>query len=168
MQMAYDMFLQIQGVPGDSTDEHHSKWIEVEAFHHGMSQAAGGGLSAQGAITGSRADHADFTITKRLDGATPLLAQSVCTGKHIPEIKLEICRALGEKTTYMVYTLRDSIVSAVTPEGSKTSADPLPFEHVSFRYGSIQWEYTPTDPTGGGRKGAPIRSGWSNLMNKPI
>ena len=166
--MAYDMFLQIQGIQGDSTDDKHGKWIEVESFHHGMSQASGGALSAQGAITGSRADHADFTVTKRLDGATPLLAQHVCTGKHIPEVKLEICRALGDKTTYMVYTLKDCIVSAVTPEGSKTSADPLPFEQISFRYGSIQWEYTPTDPTGGGKKGAPIRSGWSTLKNAPM
>ncbi len=166
--MPFDAFLQIDGIQGDSTDEDHLDWIEVDSFHHGVSQPAGGAASAQGVHTGGRADHQDFTITKRMDSASPVLAVYCCNGRHIPNIKLECCRAMGEKTVFMVYTFKDAIVSSVSLHGSAESEDPIPMEEVSFRYGSIQWEYTPTDPTGGGKGKAPVRGGWSLLQNKAL
>jgi type VI protein secretion system component Hcp len=41
-------------------------------------------------------------------------------------------------------------------------------EEISFRYGQLNWAYTPTDITGGGKTGAAVQSGWSTLMNKPM
>jgi len=41
-------------------------------------------------------------------------------------------------------------------------------EEMTFRYGQINWEYTPTDIQGGGKKGAAIQAGWSTLMNKAM
>ena len=166
--MAYDMFLEIDGVQGDSADDGHKKWIEVESYSHNISQPSGGAMSAQGVHAGGRADHADFTVVKRLDSASPLLAQHCCTGKHIPQIKFELCRAMGEKTVFMVYTFRDVMVASISPTGTADGEDPIPEEEIAFRYGEIQWEYTPTEITGGGKKGAAIKAGWSTLMNKPI
>jgi type VI secretion system secreted protein Hcp len=166
--MAYDCFLKIDGIKGDSTDDKHKDWIEVTSFSHRISQAVGGAMSAQGVHTGGRADHLDFSLTKRLDSASPILAQHVCTGKHIPMMKFELCRAMGDKTTFMVYTLKDSIISSVSPRGSGSSEDPIPVEEISIRYGEINWEYTPTDPTGGGKKGAAIKAGWNTLQNKSV
>ena len=166
--MAYDMFLQIEGINGDSSDAGHKQWIEVQSYTHGIAQATGGAASAQGALTGGRADHQDFTITKLLDSATPNLALYCCKGTPITSIKLELCRAMGDKTTFMVYTLTDCVVSSVVPSGVSASEDLLPLEEVGFRYGAIQWAYTPTDPTGGGSTGGTIQQGWSTLENQPI
>jgi type VI secretion system secreted protein Hcp len=166
--MAVDMFLKIDGIKGDSTDSKHKDWIEVISFDHGIYQATGGSASAQGVHTGGRADHKDFTLIKRLDSASPILAQHVCTGKHIPNIKFELCRALGDKTTFMVYTLKESIVASVAPTGTARSEDLLPTEQITVRYGEINWEYTPTDPKGGGKTGAAIKAGWSTMENRSI
>lgn len=166
--MPFDCFLQIQGIKGDSADAKHKGWIEVEAYSHRISQAVGGHASAQGVHTGGRADHDDFTIEKRLDSATPILAQYCCTAKHIPEASMELCRAMGDKTIFMVYKFKDLIVSSCSPAGSTVSEDPLPLEEISFRYGQITWEYTPTDITGGGKTGAAVRAGWSLLENREM
>lgn len=165
--MAYDMFLNIDGIKSDSTDAAHKQWIEVVSYSHGMSQAVGGALSAQGVHTGGRADHQDFVIVKRLDSASPTLYQYCCMGKHIPNARFEMCRAMGEKTIFMVYLFKDLIVASCMPSGTADAEDPIPMEEISFRYGQINWEYTPTDPTGGGKKGAAVKTGWSTLQNKP-
>lgn len=166
--MAYDMFLRIDGIQGDSKDAKHQQWIEVNSYSHRISQAPGGALSAQGVHTGGRADHDDFAITKRLDSASPVLLLHCCNGKHIPSADFELCRAMGDKTLFMKYTFRDLIVASVSPSGSASSDDPLPMEEITFRYGSIQWEYTPTDPTSGGRVGPTKIAGWSTLENRPL
>ena len=163
--MAYDMFLQIQGIKGDSSDAKHKEQSEVISYHHNIMQARGGALSAEGVHTGSRAEHDDFVITKRLDSASPTLSIYCCDGKHIPYIKLELCRAMGEKTVFMTYEFKDGIVASISTLGSGDEDDPIPIEEISFRYGQIEWAYTPTDITGGGKSRAAIRSGWSTMEN---
>jgi type VI secretion system secreted protein Hcp len=164
--MAYDCFLKVEGVKGDSTDAVHKEWMEVMSYSHGVSQAPGGTLSAQGALTGARADHQDFSIVKRLDSASPTLFLLLCSGKGIKEVILELCRATGDKTTFMKYTFKNCIVSGLRPGGSGSSEDPLPMEEVSFRYSEIHLEYTPT--TTAGQKGAAVKAAWSTMENKAL
>ena len=166
--MAFDAFMQIQGIAGDSTDDGHKEWIEIQQFSHDVRQATGGAASAQGSHAGGRADHADFNVVKRLDSSSPNLFMHCCSGRHIPEIVIEMCRALGEKTVFMKYTLKDVIIAAVSPSGSTEGADLIPLETVDMRYGEVHLEYTPTDPTGGGKTGASIQAAWSTLQNKPL
>ncbi len=60
--MPYDMYLQIDGIKGDSTDDAHKDWIEVVSYSHGISQPSGASLSAEGAHSGGRADHQDLPL----------------------------------------------------------------------------------------------------------
>ena len=137
--MSYDVFLKIDGINGDSTDDKHKQWIEISSYSHRISQPVGGALSAQGVHTGGRADHDDFSLVHRLDAASPTLALHCCTGKHVPNVRLELCRAMGDKTVFMVYTFKDVIVASVCPAGSAATEDPIPMEELTFRYGQINW-----------------------------
>ncbi|MBZ0173636.1 MAG: type VI secretion system tube protein Hcp [Phycisphaerales bacterium] len=166
--MSFDGFINIQGIKGDSTDSAHAEWIEIQAFSHQVVQSTGGAASAQGTHAGGRADHGDFSIVKRLDSGSAALFMHCCSAKPIPEIVIELCRAMGEKTVFMKYTLKDSIVSAVKPSGSTDGDDLIPLEEVSFRYGEVHLEYTPTDPRSGGKTGAAIMGAWSTMENTPL
>jgi type VI secretion system secreted protein Hcp len=166
--MAFDGFLEVGGIKGDSSDSAHKDWIEIQAFNHSVSQATGGAASAQGTHAGGRADHGDFTIVKRLDTASSPMFLHCCNGKPIPEIKIQLCRAMGEKTVFMEYTMKDVIVSAVRPSGSTDGEDLIPLEEVSFRYGEIHLAYTPTDPRSGGKTGASVQAAWSTMENIPM
>ncbi len=166
--MAVDMYLQIEGIKGDSTDSKHKDWIEILSYTHSLVQATGGAASAQGTHAGGRADHSDFSLVKRLDSASPVLFKFVCDAKPIPKITFELCRAMGEKTCFMKYTLEDSIVSSYRPSGHSAGEDMVPLEEIAFRYGSIKLEYTPTDARSGGKAGPAIKSGWSTIENKAV
>lgn len=166
--MSFDGYMEIQGIKGDSTDSAHEKWVEIQAFSHQVIQSTGGSASAQGTHAGGRADHGDFMVVKRLDSASPALFLHCCSAKPIPEIVVELCRAMGDKTVFMKYTLKDSIVSAVKPSGSTEGDDLIPLEEVAFRYGEIHLEYTPTDPKGGGKTGPAIMAAWSTGSNKAL
>jgi type VI secretion system secreted protein Hcp len=163
--MAFDAFLEIEGIPGESTDDKHKNWIEILSFNHGLSQPSSGAQSTGGARSAERCNHQDFSVVKILDKASPKLALFCCNGKHIGKIKFELCRATGNKQKYMEYVLTDVIVSSVRPGGSASGAEQLPLEEVSFNYGKIEWTYTETDHKTGASKGD-VKANWSLVENK--
>jgi type VI secretion system secreted protein Hcp len=161
--MAFDAFLKIATIPGESTDGKHQDWIEILSYSHAVSQPSSGSVSSQGGRTAERCDHADFTITKKLDKATPKLSLACCNGEHIKEVTLNLCRAGGDKQKYMEYKMSDVIVRAISPSG--VSQGDLPLEQVSFAYGKIEWTYTETDHKTGAKKGD-IKGHWDLHANK--
>jgi len=163
--MAFDCFLKINGVPGESTDDKHSDWIELLSFSHGVSQPGSGSVSSGGARSAERCDHEDFSVVKAMDKASPKLALFCCNGTHIDQIKMELCRATGDKQKYMEYVLSDVIVASARPGGSAQGGEALPLEEVSFNYGKIEWKYTETDHKTGKPKGD-VAANWDLVSNK--
>jgi len=163
--MAFDAFLKIDDIKGESTDDKHKDWIEVLSYSHGLSQPVAGSASSGGARSAERCNHQDFSIVKTLDAASPKLALFCCNGKHVKEIKIELCRATGDKQKYMLYTLSDVLISSVRPGGSAQGGESLPLEEVSFNYGKIEWTYTATDHKTGKPSGD-VKANWSVIENK--
>src|SRR4030066_45722 len=116
--MAFDTFLKIDGIPGESSDDKHKDWIEITSFTHSMEQPASATASNAGGATAERVNHGTFNITHLLDKASPKLYDAVCTGKHIKEVILELCRAGGDKMKYMEVRLEQVLVSRIAPYGS--------------------------------------------------
>ncbi len=164
--MPFDAFLKIATVPGESTDDKHKDWIEVLSYHWAVSQAAGGAASQSGALTGQRVDIGDFSVTKQLDKASAKLFLSCCTGEHIADVTLELCRAGGDKQKYMTYKFTDVLVSQVRPGGSAGTGDGLPLEEVSFKFGKVQLEYIPIDKTG--KPQGQVPAGWDLAKNAKV
>jgi type VI secretion system secreted protein Hcp len=161
--MAFDAFLKIDGIPGESTDDKHTDWVELVSFSHSMDQPASATASSAGGATAERVNHSAFNFTHLLDKASPKLYEACCTGKHIKEVTLELCRAGGDKVKYMEIKLEQVLVSSVAPSGA--SGDGFPNEKVSLSYGKIKWTYTQqkrADGAGGGN----VSAGWDLTSNK--
>ena len=152
--MAFDCFLKIEGIPGESTDDKHKDWIELLSYSHGLSQPASGAVSSGGSLSAERCDHQDFSVVKTLDKASPKLNLFCCNGKEVDKVTVELCRAGGDKQKYMEYIMTDVIITSVRPGGSAQGGEALPLEEVSFNYGTIQWIYTPTSHKTGKPEGA--------------
>ena len=165
--MAFDCFLKIDGIEGESTDGAHKNWIELLSFSHGMSQPASSVVSSAGGAGSGRVNMQDFSIVKHFDSATPKLAEACCTGKHFPSLKIEICRAGGDKLKYMEYKLTNVLVSGVRPGGSAHGGDEVPLEEVTFNFGKIEWTYTHQD-RGTGAGSGQISAGWDLQTNKKV
>lgn len=161
--MAFDTFLKIDGIPGESTDDKHKDWIEISSFSHGLSQPASAVVSSAGGGSAERLNHADFTVTKLLDKASPKIYEFCCTGKHIKEVTIEMCRAGGDKMKYMEIKLQEAIISNVSSSGS--SGSDFPNESVSFNYGKINWTYT-QQKRADGTPGGNVPAGWDLIANK--
>lgn len=161
---AMDMFLEIDGVNGESTDSAHTDWVDVQSFSHSVTapNATNSGLSR---LTAGAAVHSALQITKYIDKATPILNLYCCAGRHITEVKLELCHVVGGKACFYKITLKDVLVTGVSVAGD---TDGIPTETVHFTYGEIQWRYTPTDPGTGNPTGAAISTGWSVVMEKEL
>jgi type VI secretion system secreted protein Hcp len=148
-----DSYLQIDGIPGESTDDKHKDWIEILSHSHGVSQPASATASSAGGGTTARSVHGDYVITKYVDKASPKLFEACSSGKHFSKVKIEMCRAGGSQVPYLVVNLEEVIISRVSSGSSHGSGDNFPMESVSFNYGKIDWTYTQQkrkDGSGGG------------------
>lgn len=148
----FDAYLKIDGVPGESSMTGFEDQIEVLSYNHGIVQPSAGSRSSAGGATTGRSEHHDFTITKEIDKASPLLYVKCSDGSHIENVVLTLCRAGGTTPVpFMEFKLSECVVSNVAPSGSK---EGLPIETVSFNYGKIEWTYTAQkrkDGQGGGK-----------------
>ncbi len=161
--MAFDAFLKIEGIPGESTDAKHKDWIEITHFSQSMSQPASATASSAGGATAERVDFGTFDIQHLLDKASPKIYEACASGKHIKEVILEICRAGGDQVKYLEVKLEQVLVSAI--ESGGTAGEGFPTETVKFSYGKIKWTYSQqkrADGTGGGN----VNAGWDLTTNK--
>lgn len=134
--MAVDMFLKIQGIDGESTDDKHKNEIDVLSFSWGISnfrkQSTPGRLSAAG-----KPSLQDFSIVKRVDRASPSLFVSSCEGAHFPEVSFTARKAGGEQQEYYKVTLKEVLISSVAPGGSSGSSQDA-LEQVSFAFAAAE------------------------------
>jgi type VI secretion system secreted protein Hcp len=165
--MAFDAFVKVEGVDGESQDDKHKKWIEVLSFSHGMSQPPSAVVSSAGGAGSGRVNIQDFSIVKHIDSASPKLYEACCTGKHFPSVKMELCRAGGDKLKYMEIKMSQVMVSSVRPGGSSGSGDEVPLEEVAFNFGKIEWTYVP-QARGTGAGAGNIAAGWDLMLNKKV
>lgn len=163
----FDAFIKVEGIPGESTDSKHKDWIEILSFHWGVTQPYSGSKSSAGAIGAERANHDDFSIVHAIDKASPKMFLSCCDGTHIKEVKVELCRATGDKQKYMEYVMKDVIISGMSPGGASKDNEAIPLEEVKFSYGEINLTYTETDHQTGKPKGD-VKTGWSLVKNQKV
>ena len=147
-----DSFLNIDGIQGESQDDKHKDWIEILSFSHAITQPASATKGSAGGATTSRSEHADYSVTKYIDKASPKLHEACSTGKHFSKVKIEMCRAGGTQLPYLVVNMEEVIISSVSAAGAAGSNE-FPTESVSFNYAKIDWTYTQQkrkDGSGGG------------------
>lgn len=150
--MAFDYFLKLEGVDGESTDDKHKDWIEIDSFSWGLgqiigedgTQPRGGGGGGGGA---GKVQIQDFNFVKKIDKSSPVLMLSCATGQHMKEGVL-IGRKAGEKPLeYLKIKLTDILISGYQTGGS--AGDVVPTDQFSLNFAKIEFSYTPQDPRGG-------------------
>lgn len=162
--MSFDAFINFDGIPGESTDDAHSDWIEILQYNHALTQpTAGESVSTGGSRTAARVTHDGFSFTKAMDKTTPKLQLHCCNGKHIPTVHMEICRAGGEKQKFYDVVMEDVIIGSIEVSGGQGA--PLPFETLTLYYGKITWTYTEIDHKSGEPKGD-VPAFWDLHANK--
>ena len=158
--MAFECFLKLEGIEGESLDQNHKGEIELLSINWGATQSGTSGYG--GGSGGGRVNMEDFTCTKRFDKGSPKLMLACCTGEHIPKGLVTVRKAGKEQQEYMKITLSDVLVTSVTAGGS--SEDDIPIETLSLNYGKIEIEYK--EQKQDGTLGGSIVAHWDVKANK--
>jgi type VI secretion system secreted protein Hcp len=162
--MAFDTFMKIDGIEGESSDDKYKGWIEVIRYGIGVKQTVSIVASSAGGASAERADFSDFVIRKLMDRSSPKLALACAAGTHINQIIVELCRAGTEKIPFMTYTLKNCLIrKVITTDGNDTIAN-FPAETVKINFGKIEWRYAQQRRQGGGAAGYSV-SGWDLQRN---
>ena len=159
--MAVDIYLKLDGIPGESHDSKHKDWIQILSFSHSLSQA-GSMFSGGGQSTSGRVDMADVSVMKRVDKSTPKLNWTLASGAHVKSAIIEFCQSTKDKHVFMKYSFEDVTLSSLQP--SAASGGDFPLENLGFRFSKIEWEYTPIDEKGGKLPSA--KAWWDVKENK--
>lgn len=157
--MAFDAFLKIEGVEGESTRDGFEDQIEVLSFSWGASNptsiGAGGGGGA------GKASLSSFNVMKISDKASPGLFQACCSGKHFPKATVTLHKAGGDEAVdYLTYEFEKVFVESIQWSGS-SGGDDRPTESLSLAFGKVEITYTPQTETGA--KGSPVVASWDQL-----
>lgn len=136
---AFDAYLAIDGIEGDSTASKHKGDHDVLSYTWGATQS--GTFHGGGGGTAGRVNMQDLTITKQLDGASPVLAQAVAEGRRIASARLTLRRAGGNKEKYMDYVFTNVVISSIQQGGSAQGEGGVPIEEVGLNFSKIQWKF---------------------------
>lgn len=161
--MAIDVYLQIEGIKGESADDTHKDWIECTGVRWGVTQPRSATASTGGGHTAERCEHSDITISKLADLASPILLQTCSSGKTIPKAKLEFMRAdgQGQRVKYFEIELDNVLIGKITPEVKPGS---IMEETVGLKFSKVKWKYAQQRVSGG--IGGNTSGGWDLATNR--
>lgn len=163
--MAIDVYLQIEGIKGESSDSAHKDWIECLSVAWEVLQPKSATASSSGGHTAERCEHTPITLSKLSDLSTPLLLQTCSSGKTIPKAKFEFLRAdgKGERIKYFEIELVNVLISSVSPS---VKAGDILSEDVGLKYSQVKWKYIQQKISGG--SGGNTSGGWDLSTNKVV
>lgn len=161
--MAIDVYLQIDGIKGESQDEKHQNRIECETVHWSIRQPKSATSSTGGGHTAEHAELDEITLSKIADLASPILMQHCAMGKTIPKARFEFMRADGNgiPVRYFEIELENVLIGSISPG---IAAGTLLTEHLSLKFSKVKWKYSQQKIAGG--TGCSTMGGWDLAANR--
>jgi type VI secretion system secreted protein Hcp len=147
---AGDFYLQIPGVPGESTSPDYKDAIDVLAWSWGVANQIDIGSVGSGGGAG-KATFAPLKVIKSIDSATPALLTNATTGQHFNSMTLTATRLDGKTAVeepYMRMTLETVLISNVS-HGGTAGPDTGVTETVTLEMGKVKTEYRKFDAAKG-------------------
>ena len=159
--MAVEIFLQLDGVTGESEKKGAEKWIEIFSFSNGASNPSS---VAFGTGSGAgKVDLSSLSLQKQLDVSSPTLFLNCCNGSHIAKGSMIVRESTGGDTTqiYYQYDMTEVFVDSISWGGAAGGGKPS--ESLSLSAKSLQVTYWPQDSTG--KLGDKVVNGWNVSLN---
>jgi type VI secretion system secreted protein Hcp len=136
--MAFDAFLKIEGIDGESTDRDHKGEIEILSWSWGETNTGTSGTGGGGGA--GKVSMQDFHFTMQVSKASPELMKACATGKHFKEATLTARKAGQRQQEFLKIKLTDVLVSSYQTDGNtKDKEFPLPTDQISLNFVKIDF-----------------------------
>ena len=155
------MFLKLDGITGDSTDDGHKNQIDVSSFAFAVGRG-GDGTGSGGRGAAGRSHLQTMRIDKVYDSASPKLFRAAATGQHIRSAVLTFRRAGDDRDVeFLAYTLSDVQVTSYDQGG--TDGDARDLGSLEEEVGLTAAKVHLTEQTVGsdGKKGPVLNADWT-------
>jgi len=138
--MAFDSYLKLDGIEGESQKEGHTKEIELASWSWGGSNS-GSFAHGSGGGTGKYATN-DISFTAYTNKASAKLFQACTKGTHIDKGVVSVRKSGGDSKPYdyLKLTFEHCLVSSHSHGGSSGS-DEMGTESFSLNFSKITFEY---------------------------
>jgi type VI secretion system secreted protein Hcp len=154
--MAIHMFMQIDTIKGESTDNKYKDQIELNGWSWGAAQT-GNSSTGKGSSIG-KSSVTDLTYTAPVDRSVPTLLQYLLSGKPFSKAILTICKSTGAAPIpYLTVTMTTGLISNLTFAGSPS--DEMQTVTVSLNFQQVNLQYTPQGNDG--QPGGAVSMGWN-------
>ena len=163
--MAYDAFLQLKDIPGESTAAGFEKSIALVSVQWNANARVTVG-SGRGGLTTSKVSVSEFVITKKTDIASAKLFHACCVGTHIATARVSFRKQTGHgQEAYLIYVLTEVVVSGFSFSGQPGIND-APHESLTLAFGRLQIEYKTQGADGKLVSGTPVVWDLTTLSDK--
>jgi type VI secretion system secreted protein Hcp len=140
-----NIYLKLDGLDGESKDQDHTDWIEVDSWSWGVDNPASFAVGQGGQAT--QAHISSLNIMKTCDKSSVALFKNSTTGKHIKSGTLSCMKLDGDsRIEYLKVDFTDLMVASLqwsgAGEGNQVS------ESVSLVFAEFQQAYKLQQDTG--------------------
>jgi len=134
-------YLKIGDIKGESTDDGHKDWINVQSISQSLSRPMASGISGS-TRQRSSVTCGDVIVTKEMDASTPKLIAAVCDGTNFKEVLIDVTTSTGaaKRVPYYQWKLEQVIVSSYDVSGTGNDGGQF-YETLSLNYEKIAWTY---------------------------
>jgi len=147
--MAFESFLEIKEIPGESQKKGHEDQIDLLSYQLGVVQQGSFAIGGPGGGAG-KAEFHDISVVKYVDKATPKLFEACAAGTHFGKATLTVRKAGDKPLEYLKIEMQDLIVSSQTIHGS--SGNDQVTESITLNAAVIKQNYIEQDAKGGAGK----------------
>jgi len=177
--MAYNAFLKLDGITGESVEHHgYEGWIEILSWSWGASQPSERMAAGTGAGKVGTPSFQAITIGKRIDLTSPPLMNRCLSGKVTANVALDVLQDFTEGgklislpimdlklTNVLITAIRPSqflVASDLSPAGQEPYGYPV--ESLTLNFSRFKFNWTPHKADG---TSLPLVStGWDVKTNK--
>jgi type VI secretion system Hcp family effector len=140
-----------------------SQLFEVEDYSFDIEQVLNIGSQSSGAGAG-KVTFNPFSITRKIDKASPVLFDMACSGQAFKQVGLALRKSGNNTQTSGLVYLRFDFKLVAVKTISWSHDDESPKETVTFEYGGMLIRYCQQNPNGS--LNAAIPGGWNRVNNK--
>jgi type VI secretion system secreted protein Hcp len=146
-----NLFLHIDGIPGESADAVHRNDIELLSYEWsddgqpGLEQPAGSSASGAGGPGSGKVQAKAIRFSQNLSRASPLLMVAAADGRHFREATLVVRRGGERPLDYVTIKLTDVRVSSY---GTSSTPSGTPTDEFDLTFGKVQYSYLPQNADG--------------------
>ncbi|MEA2381100.1 MAG: type secretion system secreted protein Hcp [Solirubrobacteraceae bacterium] len=159
-----DMFLKLDGVAGDSTDDKHKNEINVTSFAFALGRGGDGTGSAAGVAgvaPAAKGRLQTLRVDKLYDSASPKLFRAAASGQHIKSAVLTFRRSGDNDIEFLTYTLSDVQVTSYDQGGKDGDARDLGSLEEEVGLTAAKMHVTEQTVDANGKKGPTVNADWA-------